>query len=37
MAFTDPKKFKIKDVSNGENLYEALEDEAFNLPLSALH
>lgn len=33
----DPKKVKIKDVSNGENLFEAPEDEGFNLPLSALH
>lgn len=37
VALTNPKTIKIKDVSNGENLSEALEDEGFNLPISALH
>lgn len=37
VALSNPKIVKIKDISNGENLYEVLEDEGFNLPLSALH
>jgi hypothetical protein len=37
VALTNPKIVKRKDISNGENLSEAPEDEGFNLPLSALH
>lgn len=34
VALSDPKKRKIKDKSEGENLSKAPEDGRFNLPIS---
>ena len=30
MAVSDPKKVKIKSISNGKNLFEALKDGRFD-------
>lgn len=37
MTLSDPKIVKRKDVSEGENIYQAPKDEGFNIPLSAMH